>query len=55
MFCGISMVIAGVAIFAFTDLNTEGVAGIRNVALLIGGGLLLLIPSKIFLTLLLMK
>ncbi|TAA48144.1 hypothetical protein [Corallincola spongiicola] len=56
MVLGIAMVAAGVPIFLFTDLaSTGGVAAIRWVALLIGGGLFVLIPSKIFVTLILMQ
>ncbi|TCI03176.1 hypothetical protein EZV61_09835 [Corallincola luteus] len=54
MACGVLMVALGVALFLLTDVAANGVQGLRWTALLIGGGLLLLIPSKVFLTLILM-
>lgn len=54
MLAGIALVLAGIATALFTNKVNEGVAGIRLIALLIGAGLLLLIPSKVFITLLLM-
>lgn len=54
MLVGLSLVIAGVSIALFTDQVNQGLSGIRLIALLIGAGLFLLIPSKIFITLLLM-
>ena len=54
MIVGLLLVLAGVAVVVLTDKINQGVAGVRFIALLIGAGLLLLIPSKIFITLLLM-
>ena len=55
MALGLLLVFTGIGLLAFTDMATEdGVSGVRNIALLIGAGLVLLIPAKLFLTLLLM-
>lgn len=54
MLVGVLFVLAGVGLYLFTDLSTQGVGGMQKIALTIGAGLLLLIPSKLFLTILLM-
>lgn len=54
MLAGVLFVLAGVGLYLFTDLAYQGVAGMQKIALTIGAGLLLLIPSKLFLTILLM-
>ncbi|MBW8189865.1 hypothetical protein K0504_02360 [Neiella marina] len=54
MWCGLAFILVGISLIIFTDLRTEGVHGVRIIALIIGAGLLLLIPSKLFITLLLM-
>ncbi|GGA65033.1 hypothetical protein GCM10011369_03070 [Neiella marina] len=54
MWFGIALIVVGVGLIAFTDLRTDGVGGVRVIALTIGAGLLLLIPSKLVITLLLM-
>lgn len=54
MWLGVLFILAGVSLILFTELRTQGVAGVRTIALTIGAGLVLLIPSKLFITLLLM-
>lgn len=54
MLTGVLFVLAGVGLYMFTDLANQGVGGMQKIALTIGAGLVLLIPSKLFLTLLLM-
>ena len=54
MSLGLLLVLSGVSIALFTQQGSEGVEGVRLIALLIGAGLLLLIPSKVVITLLLM-
>lgn len=54
MLTGVLFVLAGVGLYLFTNLANQGVAGMQKIALTIGAGLVLLIPSKLFLTLLLM-
>jgi len=54
MLLGLLLVLTGIGLYAFTDLSNQGIAGVQKIALTIGAGLLLLIPSKLFLTLLLM-
>ncbi|GAA5214715.1 hypothetical protein ACFSJ3_05530 [Corallincola platygyrae] len=56
--CGLGalLVCVGLAMAIWTDISvTMGVKGILIISLTIGAGLFLLIPSKIYLTLLLMK
>jgi len=53
---GITLVLSGVGLIAFTDIYlTKGADGVMLVATLIAGGLFLLLPSKIYLTLVLMQ
>ncbi|WP_354624394.1 hypothetical protein [Psychromonas sp. MME2] len=56
MVTGIMLVIVGVSLATFTDLTVSmGTDGVLMIGLIIGLGLLLLIPSKIYLTLLLLQ
>jgi len=51
MIIGILFVIAGVGLAMFTDLTySMGSNGVLMIALIIGFGLVLLIPSKVYLT-----
>lgn len=53
---GLILVIGGVGLAMFTDISVSmGVQGVQIIAGIIGLGLLLLVPSKIMLTLMLMK
>ncbi|WP_019616300.1 hypothetical protein [Psychromonas ossibalaenae] len=53
MVLGIMLLILGVCLAVFTNISvTMGADGVLLIALIIGIGLLLLIPSKIYLTLL---
>ncbi|RKF18772.1 hypothetical protein DBZ36_10270 [Alginatibacterium sediminis] len=53
---GLCLVALGIALAMFTDISSSmGVRGVQIIAGLIGTGLLLLVPSKIFLTLILMR
>ncbi|MGY5452244.1 hypothetical protein ACVFI8_15055 [Agarivorans sp. MS3-6] len=53
---GLMLVIGGVGLAMFTDISVSmGVQGVQIIAGIIGLGLLLLVPSKIMLTLILMK
>ncbi|GGB02757.1 MULTISPECIES: hypothetical protein [Agarivorans] len=53
---GLLLVLGGVALAMFSDISVSmGVRGVQIIAGIIGLGLLLLVPSKILLTLLLMK
>jgi len=55
MFVGLALVIIAICLAVFADLhNTMGMKGIKIIVAFAGGGLILLVPSKIFLTLLLM-
>ena len=54
MVTGIMLLLLGTGLYLFSDLAHQGVIGMQVIALTIGAGLLLLIPSKLFLTLLLM-
>ena len=56
MFVGLSLVLVAIYLAVFAELhNSMGMKGIKIITALAGGGLILLLPSKIFLTLLLMK
>lgn len=56
MITGLILVILGVSLATFTDLTVSmGADGVLMIGLIIGVGLLLLIPSKIYLTLLLFQ
>ncbi len=52
---GVILVVSGVLLAVFTDATTKGVDGIFLVAGLIAGGLFISVPSKIYLTLVLMQ
>lgn len=54
MLAGLLLVLAGIGLYLLTDLSIKGVSGMQTIALTIGAGLVLLIPSKLFLTILLM-
>jgi len=55
MFAGLTLLITAICLAVFAELhNSMGMKGIKIIAALAGGGLILLLPSKIFLTLLLM-
>ncbi len=55
MFAGLTLVITAIYLAVFAEIhNSMGMKGIRIIAAVAGGGLILLLPSKIFLTLLLM-
>jgi hypothetical protein len=56
MFLGLALVIVAICLAVFAKLHlTMGMQGIMIIVLTAGSGLILLLPSKIFLTLLLMK
>lgn len=56
MAVGAALLLTAAGLYLFTDLATEhGVAGVYTIVLVAGAGLLLLLPSKLFLTLLLMQ
>ncbi|WP_432454333.1 MULTISPECIES: hypothetical protein [unclassified Agarivorans] len=53
---GLTLVLLGVALAMFTSISVDrGVQGVQIIAGIIGAGLLLMVPSKILLTLMLMK
>jgi membrane protein implicated in regulation of membrane protease activity len=53
---GLLLVLGGVSLAMFSDISVSmGVHGVQIIAGIIGLGLLLLVPSKILLTLLLMR
>lgn len=54
MLVGVLFILVGVGLYLFTDLSHQGLAGMQTIVLTLGFGVLLLIPSKLFLTLLLM-
>ncbi|MCB1614765.1 MAG: hypothetical protein KDI30_02010 [Pseudomonadales bacterium] len=56
MFIGFALVVLAIYLVLVEQLhNRRGVEGIRIIAAVAGSGLLLLLPAKVFLTLLLMK
>ena len=56
MFLGLTLVIIAICLAMFADLHISmGMKGIQIIATIAGGGLILLSPAKLFLTLLLMK
>ncbi|WP_246614993.1 hypothetical protein [Agarivorans litoreus] len=53
---GLLLVLVGVALAMFSNISVSmGVTGVQIIAGIIGLGLLLMVPSKIILTLILMK
>ncbi|WP_240352437.1 hypothetical protein [Agarivorans sp. Alg241-V36] len=53
---GLVLVLVGIALAMFSNISVSmGVTGVQIIAGIIGLGLLLMVPSKIILTLLLMK
>ncbi|WP_246611877.1 hypothetical protein [Agarivorans aestuarii] len=53
---GLLLVLVGIALAMFSNISVSmGVTGVQIIAGIIGLGLLLMVPSKIILTLLLMK
>ena len=55
MFLGLMLVIVAIYLAVFAEIhNSMGMKGIKIIAAVAGGGLILLLPAKIFLTLLLM-
>jgi len=55
MFTGLALVMVAICLVVFADLhNTMGMQGIKIISAVAGAGLVLLLPSKIFLTLWLM-
>ncbi len=56
MTIGSIFVLSGIGLIVFTDIYlTKGANGVMLIAVLIAGGLFLLLPSKIYLTLVLMQ
>lgn len=55
MFAGVVTSLSGIGLILFTDIATSGVSGVMLIAGLIAGGLFLLVPAKLYLTLRLMK
>ncbi len=55
MFIGLALVLVAIYLAVFAQLhNSMGMKGIKIIAGVAGAGLVLLLPSKVFLTLLLM-
>ena len=55
MILGLALILLAIYLAAFAELQNEmGMRGIKIIAAVAGGGLVLLIPSKVFLTLWLM-
>jgi small neutral amino acid transporter SnatA (MarC family) len=53
---GLVLVLVGIALAMFSNISVSmGVTGVQIIAGIIGLGLLLMVPSKIILTLILMK
>ena len=56
MTIGSIFVLTGIGLIVFTDIYlSKGTNGVMTIAVLIAGGLFLLLPSKIYLTLVLMQ
>ncbi len=56
MTIGSILVLTGIGLIVFTDIYlSKGANGVMTIAVLIAGGLFLLLPSKIYLTLVLMQ